>query len=412
MNNTEELIPILIGTIGFIFFIIIGLVVFQLTRKSHTETKNISKEEVKSTDSKTKTYSVESVFSFMEFDKVEDNMILQKNGNKFVMVLECQGVNYDLMSQVEKGSVEEGFIQFLNSIRYPIQIYTQTRTINLESSITTYREKVSEIDEKLAREEIKYREMVNSTQYTQEQKDKAQFELTKQRNLAEYGKDIIFNTEKMSLNKNVLNKKYYIIVPYTSDELGQNDFDKEEIRGMAFSELYTRGQAILGTLSVCGIVGKILNSNELVDLLYVAYNRDESEAFGLDKAIKAGYQELYSTAPDVLDKKIKELDFEIEKEAYAKASQKVTEVKSEKQLQVENKQQNMESLIDKMAKSLLQQNASVIGEDIAQKAIKKLEDENNKKSKTVKKTTKSTTKKEDDGGTKDNGKKRKTNKSA
>ncbi len=79
----------------------------------------------------------------MEFDTVEDNMISTKNGGKYViMVVECQGINYDLMSEVEKNAVEEGFIQFLNTLRHPIQIYTQTRTINLESSIQTYRDKV------------------------------------------------------------------------------------------------------------------------------------------------------------------------------------------------------------------------------------------------------------------------------
>ncbi len=51
------------------------------------------------------------------------------------------------MSSVEKNAVEEGFIQFLNTLRHPVQIYTQTRTINLENSIQTYRNKVQEIEE-------------------------------------------------------------------------------------------------------------------------------------------------------------------------------------------------------------------------------------------------------------------------
>ena len=41
----------------------------------------------------------------MEFDGIEDNMILQKGGKRFLMVIECQGVNYDLMSGLEKNSV-------------------------------------------------------------------------------------------------------------------------------------------------------------------------------------------------------------------------------------------------------------------------------------------------------------------
>ena len=57
------------------------------------------------------------------------------------MVLECQGVNYDLMSEMERTSVEQGFIQFLNTLRTEIQIYVQTRTVNLEDSIASYRER-------------------------------------------------------------------------------------------------------------------------------------------------------------------------------------------------------------------------------------------------------------------------------
>jgi len=358
---------------------------------------------------KSKTFGVESVFDFMEFDKVEDNMIIQKDGNKYIMLVECQGINYDLMSEVEKNAVEEGFIQFLNTIRHPIQIYTQTRTINLEGSIQTYKNKVKEIEDRLTKQEMNYKEMVASQRYSKEQLDKAYYELVKQRNLSEYGKDIIYTTERMSLNKNVLNKKYYIVVPYYPEDLGQNNFDKEEIKNLAFSELYTRSQSILRTLFVCGITGKILTSNELVDLLYVAYNRDESEAYGLDKALKAGYDELYSTAPDVLDKKMREIDRQIEKQAFDKANQKVYEAKSDKQKKLEQKQESMDDLIDQMAKLIIEQNSASIGKDVAQMAKEKIDVE-----KTLKKTRKQTSEQEIEGGTKEDGKKtkRRTTKTA
>lgn len=291
------------------------------------------------------------------------------------MVVECQGINYDLMSEVEKNGVEEGFIQFLNTIRYPIQIYTQTRTINLEGSIQTYKEKVKVIEDTLEKQELQYKDMVSSGRYSKEQLDKAYYTLTKQRNLAEYGKDIIYTTEKMSLNKNVLNKKYYVVVPYYPEDVENANLDKEEIKNMAFSELYTRSQSILRTLAVCGINGKILSSNDLVDLLYVAYNRDEQETYGLDRAMQAGYDELYSTAPDVFDKKMKALDEKIEQEAFKKANEKVFEAKSEKQRKFERKEEKTEDLIEKMAKLIIEQNSATIGRDVAKAAEKKIDDE-------------------------------------
>ncbi|MEI3395632.1 MAG: hypothetical protein V8R82_08100 [Clostridia bacterium] len=76
--------------------------------KKTRENKNIKERENK----KTNTYNKQSIFDFMEFDSVTDNMIIQKDGKRYIMIVECQGVNYYLMSQVEKVAVEEGFNNF------------------------------------------------------------------------------------------------------------------------------------------------------------------------------------------------------------------------------------------------------------------------------------------------------------
>ena len=318
-----------------------------------------------------KPYNKQSVFSFMEFDKIEDNMIVQKNGKRYLMVIECQGINYDLMSRVEKNAVEDGFSQFLNTLRHPIQIYTQSRTINLDSSLETYRHRVDGIKEELDRKEIQYKQMMQSGNYNEQQMQRYKFEITKQRNLYEYGKDIIFNTERMSLNKNVLRKQYYIIVPYYAEENGNELFDKDEIRNLAFSELYTKAQSLIRTLSACSVAGKVLDSYELVDLLYNAYNRDEAETYGMKKALQAGYDELYITAQDVLDKKIKELNQQIEERALEEARNAIEEVKSEKQKRLEQKEMTLDDLIDEMATQILERNKTYVGEDIVEEAQKK-----------------------------------------
>ena len=395
MDSIKLLTIILTIVLGIMFLLLIVLAFMYISSKMK---KKEDKEQVATSNGKTKTrkykdYRTESIMDFMEFDTVVDNMISQKDGMRYIMVVECQGINYDLMSEVEKNSVEEGFIQFLNTLRHPVQIYTQTRTINLDSSIQAYKEKVKEIQYALEKQEMQYNQMVRSEAYTQEQLNKVYFELTKQRNLYEYGKDIIYNTEKMSLNKNVLNKKYYVVIPYFLEELGDNNFDKEEQRNMAFSELYTRAQSVVRTLGVCGINAKVMTSNELVELLYVAYNRDEAEVYGLDKALKAGYDELYTTAQDVVEKQMKALDKEIEEEALEKAKKKVTEARSEKQKALQEKKENKRDLIDELAKLIIEENTQIIGSDIAENAIEKIDNENEK---------------EKEGGTKDNVEKQKT----
>ena len=365
------LIPVVIAVFGLIAF----LVYIHFKEKKE---QNSEQEEIKTTSKTSNVQNKQSIFNFMEFDTVRDNMIIQKKGARYLMVVECQGINYDLMSGVEKTSVEEGFVQFLNTLRYPVQIYIQTRSINLESSLAVYREKVRDVEMKLRNMQVKYDQMRESGEYSDEQLRKAFFELTKQANLYEYGISVLQDTEKMSLNKNILNKKYYLIIPYYSAEAGNDKLDKAEIEGIAFSELYTRAQSLIRSISVCGVRGKVLRSNELIELLYMAYNRDEAETFGLNKAIQAGFDEMYTTAPDVLNKKMKELDKIIEDKAMKLANQKVEEAKTELEKQVEEKEYNMEDLISKMAKIIIEENEQYIGKDVKDKAIEKMDEENTK----------------------------------
>lgn len=379
MDSIKLLTMILMIILGIMIMLLIVLgIVFmtsKMNRKEEEEKKDVQNNNKAPKSKKFKEYRTASVQDFMEFDTVIDNMISQKDGKRYIMVVECQGINYDLMSEVEKNSVEEGFLQFLNTLRHPVQIYTQTRTINLENSIQTYKEKVKEIENALEKQETKYKQMIKSESYTQEQLNRAYFELTKQKNLYEYGKDIIYSTEKMSSNKNVLNKKYYVVIPYFVEELGDNSFDKEEQRSLAFSELYTRAQSVVRTLAVCGINSRVMDSNELVELLYVAYNRDEAESYGLEKALKAGYDELYSTAPDVVDKQMRALDKQIEDAALELAQKKVTEARTEKQKALQEKRLKERDLIGELAELMISENAQVIGEDIAVNAIEKLKEE-------------------------------------
>lgn len=384
------LIPVIIAIIGLVCFLIY---VRHKEKKSDPRNMNQKNNNIPEVKNPVNAQNRQSIFNFMEFDNIEDNMIVQRNESRYLMVIGCQGVNYDLMSEMEKNSVEESFVQFLNTLRYPIQMYIQTRAVNLESSLRGYKEKLKEVEDKYNNLEIRYNQMLDSGDYTDEQLQKAYFELTRQANLKEYGNSVIQDTERMSLNRNILNKTYYIVVSYYAAEAGNDKLDKEEIKNIAFSELYTRCQSIISSISPCGVRGKILRTNELVELLYMAYNRDEAETFGLDKALKAGFNELYSTAPDVYEKKMKELDKLIEQRAMDKAVQKVNEARTQIQQQVAEKEENIDSIIDEMAKLILEENEPYIGEDVKDLAIENIEKETKEGGKTDGKKTRGRKKK-------------------
>lgn len=397
-NNAITTLLTVVLAVMLILLVVLIIVYFILRSKANKKEKGIKNDKPENITNETEVkskissgeYNKQSIFDFMEFDDIVDNMIEQKNGRRYVMVIECQGVNYDLMSSMEKVGVEEGFQQFLNTLRHPVQIYIQTRTVNLESSIETYKEKVKEIEDKYRNTEYELKKMREAGYYSDEQIQKVELEITKQKNLLDYGKDIIRNTEKMSKNKNVLNKKYYVVIAYSADELGNNNYDKDELRGMAFSELYTKAQSLIRTLSACSVTGRILNSLELAELLYMAYNRDEAETYNLEKEIRAGLMEMYSLAPDVFEKKLKLLDKQIQDDAIDLANQNIYKAKSKLQQMAEKKEEEKDVLVQQMAKLILEENQDYIGEDIAQEAIRELEKHIEEEEKKTEKKTKTT----------------------
>ena len=145
MNAVISLLTAVGGAL-LIALVILLLIYLKLKREDKTSVKEIVREKKeepisgtntasKAKEGKVKQYTLCSVFDFMNFDRIEDNMIVQKNGRKFLMVIDCQGINYDLMSEEEKVGVEAGFIQLLNTLQEPIQMYVQTRKVNLEGSL-------------------------------------------------------------------------------------------------------------------------------------------------------------------------------------------------------------------------------------------------------------------------------------
>lgn len=375
-----SLLTILLAVSVVVLIVLILALVMITVKKKQKEKEEVSektkenKVEVSTHTVQTKAYTTQNIKDFLDFDEIKDNMIVQDKGKKLIMVVHCQGVNYDLMSSMEKVSVEQGFVQFLNTLTRPIQLYIQSRKVNLEESIQNYTKRLKDVEGKFLKAKLQYEQAQKNENLSKERFDMIKLEYVRQRNLYEYTKDIINNTEKMSLNKNILTKNYYLVISYMPDD-AEDLFGKEELLDMAFSELYTNAQALLRVLAVCGVNGRVLDSVELADLLYTSYNRDASEVYGIDKAIKAGYDSLYVTAPDVIEKKMQTLDKMIQERALELANGTIEEVtiKSRKQKELEEREKNISDIIKKMAKSMIEENEAYVGKDIADKAIEEID---------------------------------------
>ena len=123
-------ILVLLVILGFILFLLIA----KIRKKNNPEAQDKLNEKPKEENANLITRTgkaINSIYKFMEFDEIADNMIVRKNRKQFVMVIQCKGINYDLLSEDEKNAVEAGFVEFLNTLRFQVQLYIQTRALNL-----------------------------------------------------------------------------------------------------------------------------------------------------------------------------------------------------------------------------------------------------------------------------------------
>jgi predicted DNA-binding transcriptional regulator YafY len=159
------------------------------------------------------------------------------------------------------------------------------------------------------------------------------------------------------MNKNILQRRYYIVVSYYTAELGMGtNFTKEEAHDLAYSELYTRCRSIAGALVPCGVETKILTSEELAELLFIAYNKDDADIYNVKKALNSGFYRLYSSAQDVVEKKRIAIDNAVKEKAIAEAElalkksmdrlRQNTELTYEQELSDSAKRQAMQLILD------------------------------------------------------------------
>ena len=327
----------------------------------------------------------ESTEKLLDFDEIKDDMIIRKNNQQYIMVIQCKGINYDLLSEEEKEAVERGFVEFLNTIRFPIQLYVQTRSLNLRKTIEGYKEKVNIIAEDIVKLQRRRKELIATN--NREQLDLLDFEIRKKENVLEYGQDIANYIGRMNLNQDVLQQKTYVVVSYFKSELGNvSNYSKDEIINMVFAELYTRAQTLIRSLSGAQVAGRILDSEELSELLYIAYNRDEEQIYQLDRALDAQYDALYSTGKDVLQKRKDRINEQIDDMAVDLASDSLIEadniLKDKEKLNNELRERTLEIIEEyknQLTPDLYNETRKIIEQKTREEINKEEEEENTEK---------------------------------
>ena len=204
-----------------------------------------------------------STQNLLEIAEIRDGIVIMNDGS-FRAVIMAKSVNFDLMSTAEQEAVEFAYQGFLNSLEFPIQICIRTQRVDIQPYIDRLDKIRSEHDNML---------------------------------LALLMDDYISYIEQLSQQTNIMDKKFYIVVPFyhmVGDESKALAQGKTFVTGLAqlFShaenhvvineglletaktELRNRVQGVLGALNQAGITGLPLDTQELIELYYDTYNPD------------------------------------------------------------------------------------------------------------------------------------------
>ena len=194
---------------------------------------------------------------FLEIDQIKEGTVILRNG-AIRGVLMVSSLNFALKSTEEQDATLYQFQNFLNSLDFSIQIFIQSRKLN----ITGYLEKLKKIEAEQKNELLK----------------------VQTRDYQEFIKSLISSGSIMS-------KSFFIIVPFSLLEganpssigklLGgqtsaQKMVTEEQFQRSRF-QLWQRMEFIALGLKRCGLKAVPLNTEELIELYWGLYHPEESE---------------------------------------------------------------------------------------------------------------------------------------
>lgn len=203
-----------------------------------------------------------STQNMLQIAEIRDGIVIMSDGS-FRSVVMVNSINFDLMSRSEQEAVEFNYQNFLNSLYFPIQIFIRSQKVDMGPYIEKLDKVRSEHDNML---------------------------------LALLMDDYVGYIENLSQQTNIMDKKFYIIIPFfphidVQKSFSQSKnfltgftalFGKQEQRVVineaelekAKSELRNRVQTVMDGLLQSGIQSLPLDTEELIELYYDTYNPD------------------------------------------------------------------------------------------------------------------------------------------
>lgn len=198
----------------------------------------------------------------LPIEDILDGMVMLKDGN-CAMVMQVSSVNFDLLSEREQSALVLAYGGILNSLNFPIQIVIHSSA----KDVTSYLNNLKTAQEKQINPLLKER-------------------------IISYRKFI----EETVRRNDVLSKSFYVIVPFSTIELGikqagkqifsflpipgqkKNEqslpFEKNYILEKAKANLEPKRDHLIRLFSRLGLEIRPLTTKELIELFYRIYNEE------------------------------------------------------------------------------------------------------------------------------------------
>ena len=201
-----------------------------------------------------------STQSTLLISELRDNVVIMKDGS-FRAVVACKSINFDLMSEMEREGVEYSYQNFLNSLKFTIQILVRSQRVD----IGPYIERLSEIRR-------------NNDNML----------------LGVLMDDYINFIDILSQEANIMDKSFFIVIPYYTSAEAEKDLQQTKNFFKTFSrakgpevtridratydkaltELTNRVDSVMSGLFQIGVHSVRLNTRELAELYYNFNNPD------------------------------------------------------------------------------------------------------------------------------------------
>lgn len=199
----------------------------------------------------------------LSIEKIVDDLVVLKNGTVSI-VLETTAVNFDLLSETEQDAKIIAFGQLLNSLTHSFQILIRTKKIN----IRRYLDYIKSFENKQQSEGLR-------------------------RQMAIYIKFV----QNLIIKNEVLDKTFYITIPYRSTVITKTDpmkqmLGKEEkitnidrVIEQAKAYLYPKRDHVMKQLIRVGLQSHQLSTKELTELFFEIYNPNISSSYEEESSV-------------------------------------------------------------------------------------------------------------------------------